>query len=151
MVGEGTTAITITFLLAMAGYAGLTTVLLLSLRVRLPTFLWRGVACVILAHVIMVWAFRYHGDVSLALRNGPAGFLMFHGALAMVLISLFTSERLSKVLIRLSFVIVTMGAIGATFLYDVVAVYRIPVLTCALAGIGGLMWAFIQRRRTAAA
>ena len=149
MVGEGTTAITITFLLAMAGYAGLTTVLLLSLRGRLPRLLWQGVVCVIVVHVIMVWTFRYHGDISLALRNGAAGFLMFHGALTMILASLFTSERLSRVLIQISFAIVTMGAIGATFLYEVVAIYRIPVLACALAGIGGLVWAFIQRRRSA--
>ena len=149
MVGEGTTAITITFLLAKAGYAGLTAVLLLSLRGRLPINLWRGVACVILVHVIMVWAFRYHGDINLALRNGPQGLLMFHGALMMILASLFTREQLSKMLIRISFAVVTMGAIGATFLYDVVAIYRIPVLACALAGIGGLVWAFLHRTRSA--
>lgn len=134
MVGEGTTAIFITFLLAIVGYVGLTTVLLLSLRGAMPWMLWRIVAVVIVVHVAMVWTFRFHGDFSLAVRNGYAGFAMFHTALLVIVTSIFVQERIARRLIQVAFLIVTMGALGASFIYDVVAIYRIPVILCALAG-----------------
>jgi hypothetical protein len=150
MVGEGTTAITVTFFLAIVGYAGLTVVVLLALRGKIPRLLWRSIAAVITAHVIMVWTFRYHWQFDLAVRNGYAGFIMFHGALAMILLSTVARERVSRVLIQTSFVVVSLGAVGASFLYDVVAYYRVPVVACALAGAGGLLWAYLfpTRART---
>lgn len=148
MVGDGTTAIFITFLLAMLGYGGLTSVILLSLRGSLPFLFWRMVAAVILVHVIMVWTFRYEWQFALAVRNGYGGFMMFHSALLMILLSTVSSERVARILTRIAFVVVTIGALGATFLYDVVAIYRVPVIACALAGGGGLAWSYvIQRRR----
>lgn len=151
MPGEGTTAIFITFLLAMIGYAGLTAVVVLSLRGSVPMRFWRAVAGVILIHVAMVWTFRYEWQFALAVRNGYAGFLMFHGSLAAILISTVSGARLARVLIRAAFVVVSAGAIGATFLYEVVAVYRVPVIACALVGGGGLLWTaavnWLRRRR----
>ena len=151
MVGEGTTAVTVTFMLAMVGYAGLTAVVLLSLRGKVPLLLWRSVAMVIVAHVIIVWTFRYEWQFDLAVRNGYAGFAMFHGALAMIVFSAIGLRR-TRLLINASFVVVSMGAIGAAFLYDVVAAYRLPVVACALTGAGGLVWAHVfgPRRRTPA-
>lgn len=148
MVGEGTTAIFITFLLAMIGYAGLTLVVLLSLRGNVPFPLWRVIAAVISAHVLMVWTFRYGWEFELAVRNGYAGFVMFHAAWLMILVSMAAGRKVARILIQTAFVVVTIGATGATFLYDVVAVYRIPVILCALAGNGGLLWVYLWRRRT---
>ena len=150
MVGEGTTAIFITFLLAMLGYAGLTTVLLLTLRREVPVRLWRGVALVILAHVGMVWTFRYEWAFALAIRNGYAGAVLFHGAFVMILASTVSRERLARVLIQISFVIVSLGALGATFRYEVVFIYRVPVILCAIAGFGGFAWRYVIKRRAAA-
>lgn len=138
MVGEGTAAIFITFLLAIVGYFGLTSVTVLSVHERVPVGLWRGVAAVIVVHVAMVWTYRYGWDLGLAVRNGWAGFAMFHGALAMILASTVAPERAARWLIHLSFLIVTLGALGATFLYEVVAIYRIPVVLCALVGTAAL-------------
>ncbi|HSL84653.1 MAG TPA: hypothetical protein VLF66_17905 [Thermoanaerobaculia bacterium] len=138
MVGEGTPAIFITFLLAIVGYFGLTTVTVLSVHERVPVGLWRGVAAVIGVHVAMVWTYRYGWDPGLAVRNGWAGFAMFHGALAMILASTVAPERAARWLIHLSFLIVTLGALGATWLYEVVAIYRIPVVLCALVGTATL-------------
>lgn len=148
MVGEGTTAIFITFLLAMIGYAGLTLVVLLSLRGNVPFLLWRSIAAVISTHVLMVWMFRYGWEFELAVRNGYAGFAMFHAAWMMILVSIAAGRKLARILIQVAFVVVTIGATGATFLYDVVAVYRVPVILCALAGSGGLLWVYLWQRRT---
>lgn len=146
MVGEGTAAIFITFLLAIVGYFGLTTVTVLTLHERVPVGLWRGVAAVIVVHVAMVWTYRYGWDLGLAVRNGWAGFAMFHGALAMIVVSTAAPERAARWLIHLSFLIVTLGALGATFLYDVVAIYRIPVVLCALVGTSALARHWLTRR-----
>ncbi len=138
MVGEGTTDIFITFLLAIIGYAGLTTVLLISLNRKVPLILWRIIALIILAHVIMVWTYRYSWQFSLALRNGYFGFLLFHSALLMIFISTFIHESTTKILIRISFIVITIGALGSVFRYDVVAIYKVPVIIFAIAGIGSL-------------
>lgn len=147
MVGEGTTAIFITFLLAIIGYVGLTTVVVRSLRHPMPWMLWRGVALIIVVHVAMVWMFRFHGDFSLAVRNGYAGFTMFHAALLIIIVSAFVREHIARRLVQVAFVIVTMGALGASFLYEVVAIYRIPVILCAVVGGGSLIFYYGKQRR----
>lgn len=149
MVGEGTPAIFVTFLLAILGYVGLTAVVVLSVRGRLPVGLWRAVAGVIVVHVAMVWSYRYGWRFDLAVRNGYAGFAMFHAALAMIVASTVVREGLARWLVHLSFLIVTIGALGASFLYDVVAIYRVPVVLCALVGSAALArhWLAAARSR----
>ena len=145
MLGEGTVQIFITFLLAIIGYTGLAITLLLSLKRKIPFLFWRIVVAIILSHVIMVWAFRYNWEFSLAFRNGYVGFLLFHSALLMILISVFVKEQVAKILIIISFIVVTIGAVGAVFRYDVVVIYRVPILLCALAGSIGLLWSYFRR------
>jgi len=93
----------------------------------------------------MVWSYHYNWQFSLAVRNGYFGFLLFHSALLMILISTFVKENAAKILIRVSFVVVTIGAVGAVFRYDVVAICRVPVLLCAIAGSGGLLWGYFKK------
>ena len=126
----------ITFFLAMLGYAGLTVTAVFAARDRFPHRLWRTTALVIVAHVGLVWAVRYEWDVVVATRNGYAPFVIFHGALAVTVASIFTTERLAKRLVLLTFVIVSLGALGARFSEAIVARYRIPVVLLAL--VGGL-------------
>jgi hypothetical protein len=146
MLDEGTTIIFLTFLFAMIGYAGLTVTLLISFRRNVPLTFWRIVSLIILIHVFMVWTYRYEWDISLSVRNGYSGFLIFHPALLIILVSNFVKQSIAKALIRISFIVVTAGAIGAVFRYDVVEIYKVPVLTFATAGIIGLFRNFILNR-----
>jgi hypothetical protein len=132
----------ITFLLASIGYAGLTLAALKAARGAVPATLLRGVAVVILSHVTLVWVVRYQGQFGEATRNGYIGFLLFHSALAAVVGSVLVRERIARRLIIGAFVIVTVGALGAVFRYEVVAIYRFPVVLCALVGGAGLLRAY---------
>lgn len=137
----------LTFLLAIIGYAGLTvTVVLISCQKYKPV-LWHLVSLIIFIHVIMVWSFRYDWNFSLAIRNGYIGFLLFHSALTMILFANFLSQKISQTLIQISFLIVTAGALGATFIYDIVAIYRIPVILCAIIGIGFVIQFYVAKLR----
>ena len=147
MVETRTTEIFITFLLAITGYVGLTTVVIITLREQHPTALWRIVALIILAHVLMVWIYRYDWQFDLAVRNGYAGFVIFHTAFALILISTFVKKYLSQKLIHISFIVVTMGATGASLRYDEVSMYRFIVIPCGLIGGIELIKFYILNRK----
>jgi hypothetical protein len=142
----------LTFVLAMAGYAGLAATAVTAALHRLPIPFWRVVAAIIVAHVALVWAVRYEGSFAAATRNGYAGFLVFHAALGMIVLSVLAAERRARVLIFFAFAIVSAGALGAVFRYDVVAIYRVPVVLTAALGAAGLARAYwLKRRRLPAA
>ena len=147
MVETGTTEIFITFLLAITGYVGLTIVVVLTLREQHPIALWRVVALIILTHVLMVWIYRYDWQFDLAVRNGYVGFVIFHTALILILLSTFTNKNLSQKLIHLSFVFAKMGATGASLRYDEVSIYRFIVIPCGLIGGIGLIKFYILDRK----
>lgn len=139
----------ITFLLAVVGYAGLAATAVRASLSTLPFGLWRTVAAVIVTHVALVWAARYEWSLAAATRNGYAGFVIFHGALALIVTSVFLVERRARALVITAFAIVSAGALGAVFRYEVVAIYRVPVIGIALAGAAGLAHAYRLRRRGA--
>jgi len=147
MVAEGTPAIFVTFLMAILGYVGLMCVVLLTVKDRPWMWLWRVVVPIIFVHVLMVWMFRYGWQFDLAVRNGYAGFAIFHSALISILISAFCRRDLAQKLIHLSFVIVTVGAIGASFRYEDVAMYRFVVMGCGLVGGMGLFRFYVLGRQ----
>ena len=95
----------------------------------------------------MVWIYRYDWQLDLAVRNGYAGFVIFHTALALILVSTFVNQYLSQKLIHISFVIVTIGATGASLRYDEVSMYRFIVVPCGLIGGIGLIKFYILDRR----
>jgi hypothetical protein len=136
----------VTFLLAVIGYAGLAAATVAAARGRLHPGFWRSVAAVIVLHVLLVWGVRYDWQFAQAVRNGYAGFVIFHAALAMICGSLAAPDPLARRLIVTAFAIVSAGAIGAVFRYDVVAIYRVPVLIAALGGTVGLIWARRPKR-----
>ncbi len=75
-----------------------------------------------------------------------------HGALAAVVTSLAVDFRIARRLVVGAFAAVSVGAIAATFKYDVVARYRIPVLLIALTGVAGLVHArFVERSSSSSA
>ena len=83
---------------------------------------------IVTAHVFGVWLHRYAWEFDQAVHNGYGKFLIFQTALLAINASLFMQDRYSVLLHRVVFAIVFMGAIGATFRYEVVAIYRVPVL-----------------------
>jgi len=119
---------TIVFLGAFLAYTGLGISTTLTWRGVFDRRLALGVALIVTAHVFGVWSHRYEWQFDQAVRNGYGGVLIFHTALIAINAALFTPDRISVLLHRLAFVTVSMGAIGATFRYDVVAIYRVPVL-----------------------
>jgi hypothetical protein len=138
----------LTFLLAPIGYAGLTAAMLVATRGQWPVALARATVAVILTHVFLVWHVRYEWQFSEATRNGYAGFAIFHAALAVIVTSLAVDLRVARRLLGGAFAAVTVGAVGATFKYEVVANYRIPVLLIALTGIAGLGYRVGESLRT---
>jgi hypothetical protein len=145
MANENSLIIFITFLLAVIGYAGLTITLLLALYKKIFFLFWRIIVFIITTHVFMVWSFHYEWDFSFAVRNGYSGFLIFHSALLIILLSAFIKESLSRILIIIAFILVTTGAAGAVFRYEVVGAYKLPVLLSALSGISGLIYSIVKK------
>jgi hypothetical protein len=140
----------VTFLLAPIGYAGLTLTAVKAGGGAVPVSLLRGVAAVILGHVTLVWIVRYQGQLGEATRHGYLGFLLFHSALLAIVTSVFVGHRLARQLILGAFGVVTVGALGAVFRYEVVAMYRIPVVVCAVIGSIALFRAYRRSRGLAA-
>lgn len=128
----------LTFALAMAGYAAMAVTLAAAARGGLPVRLWRAVGPLTLMHVILVWAWRYEWGMERALRNGWTAFVVFHAAALMVVVSLWAVERRALILVRAAFLVSTAGALGAVFRRPEVAAYRVPVVLCALLGLGSL-------------
>lgn len=129
-----------TFLLAFLGYLGLSANLVLTARGTFSRPAIALVALVAVAHVYLVWAFRYDWQFDVAVRNGYAGFLIFHSALLCIVTAAFAPPVICRALILLSFLIVSAGASGAVFRYDVVSIYRVPVLVNAGFGLGFLVY-----------
>ena len=140
----------ITFLLAPIGYLGLCANMILATKNRLNKNFMIVTAAVIAVHVFMVWSFRYEWSFAQATRNGYVGFLLFHGALSMIAGSLFVKTKKAKTLLVVSFLVVSLGALGAVFRYDVVSKYRIPVILIALAGLGVLGKSYFDPQKNAA-
>jgi len=104
-------------------------------------------AAVIVVHVFMVWSFRYGWSFAQATRNGYVGFILFHGALSMIAAALFAKAKMATRLLVISFLVVSAGALGAVFRYDVVSPYRIPVILIAVVGLGLLGKSYIDKKR----
>ncbi len=131
---------TITFLAAITGYAGLTAnMVLVAVRRHRPKHMV-PVALIVFAHVLLVWNYRYEWEISQATRNGYAGFVIFHAALLGILSAPLAGSRLAGRLVTFSFIVAAMGATGAVMRYEEVAVYRLPVLVCDLAGLSALAY-----------
>ncbi len=129
----------LTFVLALAGFAGLTATMLLSRAGPVPRPLWLVTNAVVATHVLLVWMIRYEWQLAQATRNGYAGFVIFHTALAVMLTSTLLGDRSARRLILAAFAVVSVGALGAVFRYEVVAIYRVPVILLVVAGAAGVV------------
>jgi len=147
MLGQNTPWITVTFALAILGYLGLTSTVVIAARTGFPRRWWRIVVAIIVSHVTLVWSVRYGGDFSLAIRNGYFGFILFHSALAMIMTSLFLPVHWARPMVDVCFLIVSAGALGAVFIYEVVDMYRLPVIGGIVVGGWYLVSAYWPRFR----
>lgn len=109
----------ITFGLAFVAYLFLCTAALTRRR-----DLAIATAVVAAAHVACVWIFR-------SPKFGP-GFVIFHAALAAILVAPF---RWTGPLLLAALLVVTAGAIGATFKYPEVRILRFPVAAAFVAAV----------------
>ncbi len=123
------------FLLAFLGFIGLAGNAVYASFGKYHRGIMALTAAIIAVHVVMVWAFRYEWHFSQATRNGYAGFLLFHSALSMIILSTIVSAAPARPLIMTAFVVVIMGAIGAVFIYEEVLIYRYPVILISLTGL----------------
>jgi hypothetical protein len=140
----------LTFALAPLGYAGLAFCTVMAVYRTTPLTLWRIVVLIIAAHVTLVWHVRYGWQFSEATRNGYAGFLLFHGALAGIVVATVVGESMRRRLLVASFLVVTLGASAAVYRYDVVATYRYPVHAISILGLLGLGRRMMVVNRSAA-
>ncbi|MGE3172116.1 MAG: hypothetical protein AB7O97_05770 [Planctomycetota bacterium] len=105
---------------------------------------WRGhrhpallcaAAAVILAHVTCVWGLRFGGSLDAALAKGWPPFLLFHGALSLIVAAVLVPEPWRTRLALTALAVVTAGALPAPFRYDELALLRLPMLAVAAAAV----------------
>lgn len=133
----------LTFGLALLAYAALGLEVL-----RAPgrgRWLPAVVAALATAHVLCVWALRFEWSFERAFVGRIPGFVLFHAALGLILAAPFARAR-SGLLARVAFGIVSVGAVAATFRYEVVHALRVPTLAIA---VGTPVTALVLRRRRA--
>lgn len=129
-----------TFSLALVGYALLGLDLALRMHGRRPRGLSAATALVVLVHVVMVWHFRFGWSFNEAFVDRTGGFVMFHGALLLILIAPFVEPPTTLRLVVLAFAVVSLGAITASFKYEVVHWLRLPVIAVFVGSIAGAAW-----------
>ena len=135
-----------TFALAAVGYLGLTASAVAMTHGRAPMRFFRFVVAIISLHVALVWHVRYGWSIAQATRNGYVGFVLFHSALAALVIAAVARGPITRVLILMSFGLVTLGALGAVFMDEAAATWRVPIILSACLGVGGLAAALWLRQ-----
>lgn len=116
------------FIGSFVAYTGLGISTTLTFRGTFDRRVAAAVAVIVTAHVFGIWSHRYGWDFNEAVRNGYAGFILFHLSLIAIDAAVFVPDRLGTLFHRAAFVVVSLGSIVAAFTYDAVAIYRIPLL-----------------------
>ena len=137
----------LTFGLAFAGYLLLCSEVVLRAGGRAVPGSSLLLAAVVATHVACVWSFRFGGSFDLAYSGREPGFFLFHGALLLIVTAPFVERRWTDRLLGVAFVIVSLGAIGASFKYEVVSILRLPVVAACLATGVAAPLGYRQRHR----
>jgi hypothetical protein len=135
----------LTFGLALLAYGLLAADAALRWRGRGTTALTLLAAATALAHVGCVWAFRFGWDARAAWGKSAAGFVIFHGALVLLLLAAAWPAR-RRTLVLAAFAVVTAGALPAPFRYPELASLRVPVVAIGALAAGSMAVAARQRR-----
>lgn len=124
---------TLTFALAYLAYVLLGADVVLRLWKRRRRALTAVLGVVLIAHVALVWGHRFGGSLEVALEKSIAGFVIFHLAFVLIIAAaIVPRDGLARRLLYVSFPACTVGALGAAFRYDDVAVYQVPLLLALL-------------------
>lgn len=134
----------ITFGLAALGYLLLAKDAALRIAGRRWPLLGAATALIVGTHVALVWALRFEWSFAHAWEKGAPAFLIFHGALLLILAAPFTAARVRDRLVWSAFAIVSLGALPAPFLYRELRLLAIPLLA---AFVGVATTLFVARRR----
>lgn len=136
----------ITFGLAFAAYLSLCADVVTRRARRPRRSLAPLTAVVATTHVILVWSTRFHWSLADAWSKSPLGFVLFHGTLALLLVSAVRSPDRGDRGVFAAFVIVSAAAVPAPWRYPEIAILRAPmVVTCAVTAV--LALGVARRRR----
>ncbi|MCI0639736.1 MAG: hypothetical protein L0Y72_24085 [Gemmataceae bacterium] len=136
----------ITFGLAYAGYLLLCINLVLHAARRPRRWLLWTMAVTISTHVFLVWHWRFGWSLEFAWGKSPAGFLVFHSALAVLIAATLARQPWSGRLLLLGIPIVSAGALGVAFRYEYVAHYRWLLVTTLLFTAAACVWLRVAAR-----
>jgi len=125
----------ITFGLALCGFGLLATDAARRFAGLRSPALTRLTAIVVCAHVLCVWAFRFDWSAARMWHKSAFAFVLFHGALLLILGSVLAGERHRSRLVLLAFAIVVIGAVPAPFRYPELAMLQIPVVAVFAAAV----------------
>ena len=137
----------LTFGLAMLGYALLALDASARARRRRAAALTRVCLVVIVAHVACVWTFRFGWSLNAMWQKSAPGFLLFHGALFLLLSSLLARGKLQDRLLWSGFVIVSAGAVPAPFRYPEIGALRLPMVVTFAAAAWVMLSAVLRATR----
>ncbi|MCI0378901.1 MAG: hypothetical protein L0215_14940 [Gemmataceae bacterium] len=135
----------ITFGLAYAGYVLLCINLVVHAARRPRRWLLWAMAVTISTHVFLIWHWRFEWVPAHAWDKSPAGFLIFHNALAVLIAATLTPQSWSGRLLFLALPIVSAGALGAAFRYDYVAQYQWPLVSALAVTVLLCIWLWTIR------
>lgn len=159
------------FGLSLAGYLLLTLILcalvwsprvtsplLARLQRLVPAMAWLALA-VIVAHVWLIWNVRFGWRFEVSVRNGPVGFVLFHGALVALVAALPALAlrpraaapeeplRWPVLALFLAWLAVAGGASGAPLRYPFLDGLIVPVLGLTALGLASLLaWSLARWR-----
>jgi hypothetical protein len=92
------------------------------------------------AHVLLVWGWRFDWSVDSAVAKGWAGFVLFHTTLGLIVLAAAAPRLWARRCTLAAFPIVTAGAVAAAFKYDYVAAYRWPLIAVfVVVVVGGVL------------
>jgi hypothetical protein len=137
----------VTFTLAALAYALLSASATVGLKSGGNRRLAALAALVAVAHVCCVWAFRYGWALEKAIARGYGGAVLFHGALALMLISPVLRSPWGIRATLVAWGLVSAGALGAVFRFESVAWLRAPIIAVFVLSAPAVVWGLLRAWR----
>jgi len=130
----------VTFGLAFVAFVLLATDAACRWRGHRSAALTRTTALVVAAHVGCVWTFRFDLSFAAMWQKSAFAFVLFHGALLLIVASAFVRDPARDRLVWGAFAMVCIGALPAPFRYPEIAVLQMPMLAVFAAAVTAALW-----------
>lgn len=134
----------VTFGLALVGYGLLAADFARLHAGRTGRRLAWATAAVVLAHVVCVWSLRFEWSLTRMLEKSLPGFVLFHTALALILVAPALRGKPRVLVTSIAFALVTAGALPAPFRYPELSLLFLPLFAIAVSAVG---YVIVARRR----